>query len=228
MLSPEVPSISRLLRKTERSVADTHESYRDIEDPSHLPSAFSVVGDWLPALISALQKARSTLRAKRTDSPQEKARYPQMEVSTKGCLQLAERLGDIYDAVSAYDNGSQLQHYHKGVKNEDDTVEGVMKKMLQIVLAELKPLVDHEEVESMKQALNAVSRVSPSLDDRHNAGHTFNNHGSGVLLVNLGERGRQNVNTGTAPQFNGDTPNAHFYFGGSYDREHNGSAHRGK
>ena len=221
-------SIAKLLQKTEHSVVGTHTSYQYIEDPSQLPSAFRVVAHWLPALVSYLKKARLGLQAKKTDTPQERARYPRMEVSTKGCLQLAEQLGKIYDAVGDYDNGSsQLEHYHKVIKN-DETVEGVMKNMLQIVMAELTPLVDHDEVESMRQALNSVSQVSSSLDGRHNASHTFNNHGSGVQFVNLGEVGRQNLNTGTAPQFNGDISNTQFSFGESYPKGHQGLAPGGK
>ncbi|KLU80988.1 hypothetical protein MAPG_00084 [Magnaporthiopsis poae ATCC 64411] len=156
-----------------------------------LPDAFPVVAKRLPDLLEALTEIKSGLEA--TTAGQEK---PEAKEKHGAALQLAEacrvQAGYLEVLIEAA---------------EGDTVEGVLRKLLEAAVDVAPALLggdDDARVKKLREALAEVSQLQPSLEKptKDRGAVTLNNYDQGLQFYHGGE-GDQNHNSGSGVMITG-------------------------
>ncbi|KAK0619042.1 hypothetical protein B0T14DRAFT_565939 [Immersiella caudata] len=197
-------SLQRLLSPLQQTEDSIGPSQSDNDD---LSTALYEVFKRVPQVRQTLQKLISFLRTRKTkdETAQDKASYHRMARIATGCAERAMKMQEVFMQVAEIEELPELKSRYKSVVGRGQPVEGLMKGVIEGVLklARESPagIFSLQEIEDLEEALEVIGGLAPSLE-QDTGGHSFNNYGPGPQNVHLGS-GHQNINTGVAPQFNG-------------------------
>ncbi|KPM41907.1 hypothetical protein AK830_g4616 [Neonectria ditissima] len=189
----------------------TIECFPDIQNDTNLPKAFSTVFGHLPLVSDILSSMRLQLRQKKADeeTQDDKESYLQMKKTFDECLIPAQRLEELFGAVTSDDPTPWIERYREAV-NGGSRLETAMVDLLSRLAKVTKPpFVGENNLAALDEALDEVKALPPTLKEEPVPTHVFHNHGNGIQPIHLG-RGHVNINSGSAPQFTGDTSGGTF------------------
>ncbi|WYZ43988.1 hypothetical protein EsH8_VII_000424 [Colletotrichum jinshuiense] len=203
-MSSSASQVTRSIRDAVTAIGNTEEVYASLEDGADLPNAFHEVAKALPTAQEALTSIKSYISKNKPkpgpENEDDKSVAKKEKEAAEKVQTRAEKLYNIFDAVIPPGDGPRVARY-RSAASKGGRVEVLMKEILDGILVIAKPpAVTQDQVNSLKDALQAVSKIPPSLDDE--AANSFNNYGTGPQSIHLGH-GDQNINTGSGMMFNG-------------------------
>ncbi|KAK3346562.1 hypothetical protein B0T25DRAFT_552316 [Lasiosphaeria hispida] len=185
------------LNNTSDVCADIDEAEDD------LPEAFHEVAKTIPLVEHTLQTIKGHIqsRKQKDETQEDRDAYQEITDVANECDARAGRLEKICGKVIPSDETPLMDRY-RSAAGKGGRVELLMKGILEGVIALAKePFVSEDQAKALREALKIISKLPPSLQEENGA-HAFYNYGSGPQSIHLGV-GDQNINTGQAPQFNG-------------------------
>ncbi|KAK4107645.1 hypothetical protein N656DRAFT_785128 [Canariomyces notabilis] len=216
MPGPGATQALMAIRGAKSTLQNTNNVYADLDDASKdLPNAFHEVAKVIPLVERTLGTIETYIQSRsrktKEETREDQDAYQQIAKLAKQCDERAARLQTIFGKVIPPD-GTPVQERYRSAAGKGGRVELLMKGILEDVIALAKePFVGPDEAECLRAALKEIMELEPSLPE-NTGSHVFNNHGSGPQSIHLGT-GDQNINTGPAPQFNGQFM-APFHLGG--------------
>jgi NACHT NTPase-like protein len=206
-------SLSKIIDPLQRTIENFPDNLSELAD---LPKAFAVVASRLVLVHAALAHMRDKMR-----KPFGEETHPAREaqgavvVEAKAAYKAADRLDDLFDAVSLVDGSAEARvKSYKEAVDGGERLEVVMARLLAAVgkVAELAP-GGAEYAGELAEALDEVKALPASLEeDKGAAMYHFVNSGSGNMFNHTGT-GSINPNFGNGPMFTGDASHATMSFG---------------
>ncbi|KAK7428029.1 hypothetical protein QQZ08_005460 [Neonectria magnoliae] len=187
------------------------ECFPDIQNDVNLPKAFSVIFGHLPLISDILSSMRLQLRQKKADeeTQDDKDAYLKMKKTFDECHVPAQRLEELFGAVTSDDRTPWIDRYREAVNGGSRIETATVDLLCRLGKVAKPPLVNEDKFTSLKEALDEVKALPPTLKEEPEPSHVFHNHGNGIQPIHLG-RGNVNINSGGAPQFTGDTSGGTF------------------
>jgi N-terminal domain on NACHT_NTPase and P-loop NTPases len=180
----------------------TRKVYDAATDQQGLPAAFREVAQRLPLIRSILVKANARAEHGQVDDEAAKS-------ILETCKRTVEELDGIFQKVVPQEGGSRLERYYKAARTlgKGGKVEALMKRILDDLhlLSVQCGIETGDYVETLKEAMEAISALEPSVPDHifDETSYTNINSGSGTQN-NFNASGGENYNNvGSGPQISG-------------------------
>lgn len=180
----------------------TEKVYDAPTDQQGLLAAFREVAQRLPLIRSILVKANARAEHGQVDDEAAKS-------ILETCKRKVEKLDGIFQKVVPQEDGSRLERYYKAASTlgKGGKVEALMKGILDDlhILSAQCGIETEDHVEKLKDAIEAISALEPSVPDHifDETGYTNINSGSGTQTNFNASGGTNYSNVGSGPQIAG-------------------------
>lgn len=170
-------------------VEATKQVYDAAKDKSGLPAQFRDVASKLPLVHDILKTASDHVRKSDLDI------IPDPFASTiKACEIKARQLQAIFNKVVPQADENGLIRYYKAARaigkggRVETLMRGVLEDLQLLSINHTMKVVTEDQVKELKEAIEAVSKLEPSIPDEEfeDTGRTFNNYGSGPMNNPIG------------------------------------------
>ncbi|KAK2608604.1 hypothetical protein QQS21_002830 [Conoideocrella luteorostrata] len=189
-------NVIRCLRDAIDALEKASKSCDPVHEAANVPStAFTVVANHISTVLKLFTSINTVFNSLENDKQWEEQgqlsdMYPKLCKVTKDCSNHARCLEDLFETVT--ENGddaeTKIKKYRSVVQdNQGKKVEDVMLDLLNAaLLAAVKPLVGDEQIQELREALQEVNGLPPSLVDSSDASVIMNNYQSGSQFYNGG------------------------------------------
>lgn len=206
MSGAEIGAVIGLISGIISIIDATKKVYDAAKDKHGLHTAFRDVASKLPLVHDTLKSANTSLRRSDLETTPES-----FKTISESCKFKADQLHGVFQKVMPQEGESRLERYYKAVRaiGKGGRVETLMKGILEdlqlLSVNRVVKLATEQQVKELKEAIEAVSALEPSVPDEEfrETGPTFNNYGPG-LMKNFVNQGDGNVFQSDGDQYFGE------------------------
>ncbi|PFH55589.1 hypothetical protein XA68_17988 [Ophiocordyceps unilateralis] len=207
---PNEDQVLRSLDNALYTLKRTIKTSGDVQDVVGLPEAFPVVIKHLLILFKILESIETFFKQQNRAEEEMDDEYMAVYQLAEMCRKRAEYLQDLFDSVKTTPNNPtpKMERYRKVVTDSADaTIESVLKDLLeQAANLAAAPLVDDDLANELRESLEEVAALKPSLDQDTNKGSTaLYNYSSGTQFYHGGPGNQNHCSGGTQITGNNST-----------------------
>ncbi|KAL1860553.1 hypothetical protein Daus18300_009186 [Diaporthe australafricana] len=192
--------------------------YNAIKDMNELPAAFHEVSKQLPLVQSTLEGAKQAAQdvavpanadPRNQSFDDQKAMLTTITKCEKKVMELKEIFRKARDTYEDDQGRSFRKAYHAvvdklgGIKHRvEDVMRDILNEILSLGANQVFRLATSSQIKEIKQALDALEGVEPSMEESKQAGgNSFTHWGSGDITGHLGQGDMFTVKGGTVNRF---------------------------
>lgn len=183
------------------------EIYKTIKDTKDLPEAFHEVNKQLPLAQNTLEAAQQAAQEAATTGNSNLAKEAEsMRATISACSKKVEELKKIFrKARDLREDGHPFRKGYRAVVEKmggtnhrvEELMRGILDSVLSLGANQVFRLATRDQVDKIKQALDALDAVEPSIEEnKHATGNSFTHMGSGNINNQFGDGDMFNVQEG--------------------------------